>query len=128
MQMNLLGLFAALAAALAAIGIYGVMSYAVTQRAREIGVRVALGAARRDVVGLVLRQGFTMVAVGLGIGTVGALLITRVLRTLLFEVSPTDVSVFAAIVCLLTLTAWLAAYLPARRAARLDPLVVLRSE
>jgi predicted permease len=128
MQMNVLGLFAAMAALLAAIGIYGVMSYAVTQRAREIGVRLALGAARRDVVALVLRQGLAMVAVGVALGFIVALLLTRILRTLLFNVSPTDPLVFAGIVLLLALTSWIATYVPARRAAGLDPLVTLRNE
>ena len=128
MQMNVLGLFAAMAALLAAIGIYGVMSYTVTQRAREIGIRLALGAARRDVVALVLRQGFAMVAVGVALGFIGALLLTRLLRTLLFDVSPTDPLVFSGIVLLLALTSWIATYVPARRAAGLDPLVTLRSE
>jgi putative ABC transport system permease protein len=128
MQMNVLGLFAAMAALLAAIGIYGVMSYAVTQRAREIGVRLALGAARRDVVALVLRQGLAMVAVGVVLGFIGALLLTRILRTLLFNVSPTDPLVFGGIVLLLALTSWIATYVPARRAAGLDPLVTLRNE
>ncbi len=128
MQMNVLGLFSAMAALLAAIGIYGVMSYAVTQRAREIGVRLALGAERRDVVALVLRQGFAMVAVGVALGFIGALVLTRILRTLLFNVSPTDPLVFSGIVLLLALTSWIATYVPARRAAGLDPLVTLRSE
>jgi putative ABC transport system permease protein len=127
-QMNVLGAFAAMAVLLAAVGIYGVMSYSVTQRSREIGIRLALGAARRDVTGLVLRQGLTMVAAGIGVGLAGALLVTRVLRTLLFGVTPTDPVVFTAIVVLLSATAWLATYIPARRAARLDPLVTLRSE
>ena len=128
MQMNVLGAFAAMAVLLAAVGIYGVMSYSVTQRSREIGIRLALGAARRDVTALVLWQGLTMVAVGIGLGLAGALVMTRVLRTLLFGVTPSDPSVFAAIVLLLSATAWLATYVPARRAARLDPLVTLRSE
>jgi putative ABC transport system permease protein len=128
MQMNVLGLFSAMAALLAAVGIYGVMSYAVTQRAREIGVRLALGAERRDVVALVLRQGFAMVAVGVALGFIGALVLTRILRTLLFNVSPTDPLVFSGIVLLLALTSWIATYVPARRAAGLDPLVTLRSE
>jgi len=127
-QMNVLGAFAALAILLAAIGIYGVMSYAVTQRTREIGIRMALGAGRREVLNLVLRQGFTMITLGLALGLAGAMLMTRVLRTLLFGVSTTDPSVFAAIVVLLSATAWIATYLPARRATRVDPLVALRDE
>lgn len=128
MQMNLLGAFAAMAILLAAIGIYGVMSYAVTQRAHEIGIRFALGAARRDVMALVLRQGLTMVSIGVALGLAGALLTTRVLRALLFGVSSTDPSVFAAIVVVVVVTAWVAAYLPARRAAGLDPVATLRGE
>jgi putative ABC transport system permease protein len=128
MQMKVLGAFAAMAVLLEAVGIYGVMSYSVTQRSREIGIRLALGAARRDVTGLLLRQGLTMVAAGIALGLAGALLMTRVLRTLLFGVTPTDPFVFTAIVVLLSATACLATYVPARRAARLDPLVTLRSE
>ncbi len=128
MQMNVLGTFAAMAIFLAAIGIYGVMSYWVTQRSREIGIRLALGAARGDVTGLVLGQGLKLVAVGVGVGLLGALLVTRALRTLLFNVSAADPFVFATIVVVLSATACLATYVPARRAARLDPLVTLRSE
>jgi putative ABC transport system permease protein len=127
-QMNVLALFAAMAVLLAAIGIYGVMSYSVTQRSRELGIRLALGAARHDVTRLVLRQGFTMVAIGIGLGIAGALLVTRVLRTLLFSVSATDPVVFGSIVLLLSATALFATYLPARRAARLDPWMMLRGE
>ena len=126
--MNVLGVFAAMAVLLAAIGIYGVMSYSVTQRSREIGIRLALGAARADVTGLVLRQGVLMVGVGLAIGIGGALLVTRFLQSLLFSVSATDPTVFGSIVVLLTGTALLATYLPARRAARVDPWLTLRGE
>jgi predicted permease len=128
MQMNVLGAFASMAILLAAIGIYGVMSYWVTQRSGEIGIRLALGATRSDVVGLVLRQGFRIVLGGLGLGLIGAWLSTRALRTLLFNVSATDPFVFTAIVILLSATACLATYVPARRAAQLDPLTTLRSE
>ena len=128
LQTTVLGAFAALAVLLATIGIYGVMSYAVTQRTREIGIRMALGAARRDVLRLVLRQGFTMVAIGVGLGLVGALLTTRVLRTLVFGVSTTDPFVFLAIVIVFSGTAGLASYVPARRATSVDPLVTLRYE
>ncbi|MCA1586163.1 MAG: ABC transporter permease [Acidobacteria bacterium] len=128
LQMSVLAAFAAMAALLAAMGIYGVMSFAVTQRQREIGIRLALGAARREVVALLLRQGFAMVAVGVALGLIAALLLTRVLRTLLFGVSTTDPAVFFSIVVVLSLSAWLATYLPARRAARLEPLVTLRNE
>jgi putative ABC transport system permease protein len=105
-----------------------VMSYAVTQRTREIGIRMALGADGHDVMGLVLRQAVTMVMLGLSVGVIAALLMTRVLRTLLFAVSPTDPAVFAGIIVLLAATAWLATYVPARRATRVDPLVALRDE
>jgi putative ABC transport system permease protein len=128
MQMIVLGSFATLAVILAAIGIYGVMSYAVTQRTREIGIRMALGAARREVLLLIVRQGLTMVAAGVGLGVAGAVLTTRVLRTLLFGVSATDPSVFLAIVMVLSATASLAVYIPARRATKIDPLVTLRYE
>ena len=127
-QMNVLAAFAALAILLAAVGIYGVMSYAVTQRTREIGIRMALGAGRREVLRLVLRQGFMMVTVGVLLGVTGALMLTRVLRTLLFGVSATDPGVFTAIVALLSLTACVATYVPAWRATRVDPLVALRIE
>ena len=127
-QMNVLGAFAALAILLASIGIYGVMSYAVTQRTREIGIRMALGAGRREVLRLVLGQGLMMVTLGVVLGVTGALMLTRVLRTLLFGVSTTDPGVFTAIVALLSLTACVATYVPASRATRVDPLVALRNE
>jgi putative ABC transport system permease protein len=128
MQMNVLGLFAGMAVLIAVVGIYGVMSYTVAQRSREIGIRLALGAARRDVVAVVMRQGMGMVAAGMAVGLAASLSITWVLRSLLFGVSPTDPLVFTAIAVLLGLTAALAIYVPARRAARLDPLQMLRSE
>jgi putative ABC transport system permease protein len=128
LQTGLLGVFAAMAVLLAAIGIYGVMAVAVVQRTKEIGIRMALGAMRRDVLALVVRQGFALAAAGLAIGVAGALALTRVLRSLLFSVSATDPAVFAGIVALLALIALLACYLPARRAARVDPMVALRHE
>ena len=124
----LLAGFALLALVLAAIGLYGVMSYTVTQRARELGVRVALGASARDVVGLVLRQGVRLVVVGVGIGLVAALLLTRVMRTMLFDVSATDPVTFVVIPLLLVTVALVASYLPARRATVVDPVVALRTE
>jgi putative ABC transport system permease protein len=104
------------------------MSYHVAQRAREIGIRLALGAARRDVIAVVMRQGLTMVAIGMAGGLAASAAITRVLRSLLFGVSPTDPLVFTAIAILLSATAAAAIYVPARRASRLDPLTMLRSE
>jgi putative ABC transport system permease protein len=128
MQMNVLGLFAAMATLIAVVGIYGVMSYSVAQRAPEIGICLALGAARRDVIAVVMRQGMRMVGAGMVIGLAASAAITRVLRTLLFGVSPTDPLVFAVIALLVAVTAAVTIYLPARRASRLDPLTMLRSE
>jgi putative ABC transport system permease protein len=124
----LLGLFAAIALLLAAVGIYGVISYAVRQRTQEIGVRMALGATRRDVVTLVMRQSLTPVGIGIVFGTTGALLATRLVATLLFHVTATDPTTFVTVVGCLAVTGIVAAGIPAWRAMNADPLTSLRSE
>jgi len=126
--MFLTGSFGLVALLLASIGVYGVMAYVVTLRTQETGVRLVLGARPVDVLALVLRQGMTTAAVGLAFGLGGALGLTRFLRSLLFKVSPTDPVTIAAVMLLLAGAAALACYLPARRAAKLDPLAVLRNE
>jgi putative ABC transport system permease protein len=128
LQAMVLGLFAAMAMVLAVIGIYGVISYSVAQRSREIGIRVALGARRAQVLGMVLRQALVLVSAGLAFGVVAALAMTRVLQNLLYEVSTTDPFVFTALVLALGVTGTLAATVPARRAAHVDPVATLRAE
>jgi putative ABC transport system permease protein len=123
-----LSVFGAIALALAALGLYGVLACAVTQRQREIGVRMALGAQRRDVLNLIVGQGMRLVALGAALGLFGSLTLTRVLRNLLFEVKPSDPFTLAAVTLLLVLVAWLACYLPARRAANADSMAALRYE
>lgn len=123
---TLLTLFAFVALSLAAIGIYGVMAFAVAQRTREIGIRVALGADRRRVLRLVLRDGAILAAAGLVIGLAGALACTRVLRTMLFEITPSDPRTYVVIAVILAMTMLLASWIPARRAAAVDPMIALR--
>jgi putative ABC transport system permease protein len=124
----LLGGFALTALILATIGIYGVISLSVTARVREFGIRMALGAQTRDVRGLVLRHGVWLAGIGVLLGMAGALYFTRFLQRLLFGVAPIDWITFSAVAALLTVTAILASYLPARRATRADPVLALRSE
>ncbi len=126
--MLLLVAFAVLALFLSALGIYGVLAYDVSQRTREIGVRGAIGASQGQIVGLILRQGLWKAGLGVGIGLVGAVLLSRSMTSLLFEVKPTDPIVYIAVSAVLLLVAGLASYLPAHRAAKIDPLVALRDE
>ncbi|MCI0533971.1 MAG: ABC transporter permease [Verrucomicrobiales bacterium] len=128
LNLVLLGLFAMLALILAGIGLYGVLAFAVSQRTREIGVRTALGAQRSDVIALVLGHGMKLAGVGVLLGLAGAFGLTRLIRALLFDVTPTDTITFATIPLLLATVALLACWLPARRAAKVDPMVALRYE
>ena len=128
LSMVLLGVFAGIALLLASVGIYGVMSYSVVQRTREMGLRMALGAKQRDVLALVLRQGMTLVLAGVAIGVICALALTRVIANQLYSVRPTDPVTFAAVAILLAIIALVATLLPAWRATRVDPTVALREE
>jgi predicted permease len=124
----LLGVFALLALVMAVVGLYAVMVASVVQRAHELGIRVALGAQRGDVIALVLRQGMKLVGIGIVIGLAGAWMLTRILTTMLYEVKPTDSLTFLAVPVLLIMVAILACWLPARQAARIDPITALRHE
>jgi putative ABC transport system permease protein len=124
----LIGSFAALALVLAGIGVYGVIDYVVTERTHEVGIRMALGADRSDVLALVLRQGMGLSAIGIGIGVAAALALTRVLTSSLYEIKPGDPMTFVGVSGTLLLVAFVATWMPARRAARVDPMVALRSE
>jgi putative ABC transport system permease protein len=128
LTLSLMSLFGAVALVLAAIGLYGVVAFGVSQRVREIGLRMALGASSTDVSRLVLREGVKLALVGVGLGVAGALLSSRLLESLLYEVEPDDPATLVVIAAVLVGVAVAASYLPARRASRIDPFVALRSE
>ena len=126
--LTLLGVFAAMALLMAVLGLYGVVSYAVSQRTQEFGIRVALGARQGEILGMVVGQGVRLAGIGAGVGLAASLLLGRLLRSQLFAVSPFDPMIFAGMVVILVAAAMLASYIPARRATRVDPMVALRHE
>jgi ABC-type antimicrobial peptide transport system permease subunit len=126
--MTLLVAFAALALLLAAIGTYGVLSYLVSERRQEIGIRMALGAERSTLLGMVMKHGLRLALVGLLLGLAGAIAVTRLMQTLLFNVRPADPSTMVAVAAVIAAVALIACYVPARRATRVDPLTALRAE
>jgi putative ABC transport system permease protein len=124
----LIGAFAAIALTLSVVGIYGVTAYSVAQRTREIGIRIALGAQRGELLGLLLRQGMLLVVCGVIAGVIASLALTRFLASMLFDVQPIDLLTFGGVVLLLVAVSAVACFLPARRAMRVDPIVALRYE
>ncbi len=128
LSMSLLIVFAALAAGLSAVGIYGVMAYIVAQRTHEIGIRMAMGAEQKDVIKMVLGDGAKLTFAGIGVGLTVAVGLTRFLQSLLYQVSATDTVIYASIALLLSVVALLASYIPARRAAKVDPMEALRCD
>jgi putative ABC transport system permease protein len=128
LQLVLLLIFAGIALVLAMIGVYGVVSYSVRQRIQELGIRIALGARPSDIAGLILKEVLLLAAIALSIGLSCALILTRVLRNLLFDVTPTDPATLFSVCCLVFCVAAVAAFMPARRAMRVDPTVALRYE
>jgi predicted permease len=127
-QARLISIFSILALSLSAIGIYGVLAYSITERTREIGIRMALGAEKSDITHMILKRSLLLVTAGVVLGVAGALAVTRVLAKFLFDVKPTDPATFLAVVALLVFVALLAGLLPARRATRVDPFVALKCE
>jgi putative ABC transport system permease protein len=124
----LLGAFAAIALALAAVGIYGVLAYLVSQRTQEIGIRLAIGADRSEVLRMILRQGLTLAVGGVAVGVAAAFLLTRLMQTLLYEVQPADPLTFLVVPMILLLVSLIASYLPALRATKVSPLIALRTQ
>jgi ABC-type antimicrobial peptide transport system permease subunit len=127
-SMEMVALFAVTALLLAGLGIFGVISYIVTERIHEIGIRIALGAEKKNILQMVLRQGLRLAMAGAAVGLVGAVVVSHLMVGLLYGVSPTDPLTFAGVAFLLIAVALLACYIPARRALRVDPLVALRNE
>jgi putative ABC transport system permease protein len=126
--MTLLAMFAVVALILAVVGIYGVISYSVTQRRHEIGVRLALGAEKMSILKLIIGQGMKLALVGIGVGLAAAVALTRLLSTLLYGISATDLATFLSTPLILIAVAFLASYIPARRATKLDPMIAIRNE
>jgi len=127
-NMVLLAIFAGLALILASVGIYGVMSYSVTQRTQELGVRMALGAQRRDIFSLVLKQGIILALIGVGIGVAGAIGLSKVLGSVLYGISATDPLTFISVALIMIVVALVACFFPARKATKVDPLTAMRYE